>query len=177
MKVIDRFIAAARNRIVKRYIKVLEKQNKHLKILNAGGAEIFGSGINQWLRNRGHKVYVLDIVRKNTDVVADLNHKLPFRDRSFDVVIALAVVEHLKEYIKALNEFKRVGHCVILTTPSPYAKPVLEFLAFKLKIIDAKQIADHKHYLKKEELMQCGYKVKYFELSLNQLAYYGLEKF
>ena len=36
--------------------------------------------------------------------------------------------------------------------PSRYAKPVLEFLAFKLGVIDSDEILDHKRYFNHEEL-------------------------
>ena len=67
---------------------------------------------------------------------------------------------------------KRVGKYVIFTTPSPAAKPVLEFLASK-GIIDADQIADHKHYLTRDEIENHGYKHRYFEAGFNQLGYCG----
>ena len=67
----------------------------------------------------------------------------------------LAVLEHLDEPIKILREVERVlrprGR-LLLTVPSWYAKPVLEFLAFRLGIINKDEITDHKTYYNKKDL-------------------------
>ena len=44
---------------------------------------------------------------RKVDVVGDA-HSLPFKNDSFDVVLATEVLEHLKEPQRALNEMKRV---------------------------------------------------------------------
>lgn len=105
---------------------------------------------------------------------------LPFADESIDQVFLLAVLEHLTDPQAVLKETLRVikkdGE-IILTTPTPAAKPVLEFLAFRLGIIDADEILDHKHYFNHGELIQLlsstGFediKHCYFELGFNQLV-------
>jgi hypothetical protein len=40
-----------------------------------------------------------------------------------------------------------------MTIPSVYSKPVLEFLAYKLKIISKDEILDHKQYYDKSKLL------------------------
>ena len=86
---------------------------------------------------------------------ADLN-KMPLSmdDEEFDLITMLAVLEHLDEYSDVINEcfrgLKRGGR-IILTTPSPRSKPLLEFLA-NLRIISYAGIYDHKKYFKKEEI-------------------------
>lgn len=40
-----------------------------------------------------------------------------------------------------------------ITTPSKKSKKLLEFLAFKLKLISKEQILDHKNYFDKDELI------------------------
>lgn len=42
--------------------------------------------------------------------------KLPFKDREFDLVLALEVIEHIKEFEKALDEIKRVTKKFALIT-------------------------------------------------------------
>ena len=84
--------------------------------------------------------------------------KLEFPDQSFDQVSILAVLEHIipDEVDVLFREFWRVlapGGQVLLTTPTPAAKPVLELLAFRLKIISAPEIADHKHYYPREDIL------------------------
>jgi len=88
-------------------------------------------------------------------VLGDLNMPLTRADASLDVVISLAVLEHLDEPQHFLSEIYRMlvkgGRCV-LTTPGPTSKPLLEFLAYKLKIIDATEIRDHKNYFSSKDL-------------------------
>lgn len=78
-----------------------------------------------------------------------LAHQLPFANSSFDVVTMLAVLEHI-EYEKAiLLEVQRVlreGGKLILTVPSIWAQPVLEFLSYRVQIIDEAEIRNHKRY-------------------------------
>jgi SAM-dependent methyltransferase len=85
-----------------------------------------------------------------------LSNALPFDDCSFDIVTMLAVLEHLDEPMKIMREVERVlrpGGRLLLTVPSWYAKPVLEFLSFKLGIINKDEIADHKTYYNKADLL------------------------
>jgi len=52
---------------------------------------------------------------------------------SMDLVCSLAVIEHLNSPDNYLSEIKRIlrtGGTCIMTTPSVYGKPVLEFLAY-----------------------------------------------
>lgn len=77
--------------------------------------------------------------------------RLDFPDRSFDQISLLAVLEHipLDQVDVLFREFRRLirdDGIVLITTPTPLAKPVLEFMAFRLKIISEAEIADHRHY-------------------------------
>ena len=54
------------------------------------------------------------------DVIADLNHPLPFADDSFDEVRAIHLIEHLHDVMRALAEIHRVtrpGGTLYLVTP------------------------------------------------------------
>lgn len=86
---------------------------------------------------------------------ANLNQHIPLPDNSVDVVTSLAVLEHLTDRVQHLSEVYRIlkpGGMVLLTTPTPKNKPLLEFLAFRLKVTDATEIADHKCYLTGQDL-------------------------
>lgn len=78
-----------------------------------------------------------------------MTDSLPFEAESFDIVTMLAVLEHLADPLLMMSETERVlkkGGRLVLTVPSKIAKPVLEFMAFYLKIVNADEIRDHKRY-------------------------------
>lgn len=84
-----------------------------------------------------------------------LSDQLPFADASFDVVTLLAVLEHLENEQQMLAEIYRVlkpNGRIVLTVPSVWAQPVLEFLSYRLKIIDEREIRDHKRYYTRSRL-------------------------
>ena len=170
MAVLDFLTANIRYSQAKSLVRDIERKEKRkLRVLDAGGAD---GSFYKWLRKRGHKVYTLDL--KNSDVVANLEYSLPFKDKSFDLVVSLAVVEHLNNWNEALEEFKRVAEYVILTSPTPLAKPVLDFLA-KLNLVNREHIRDHKHYLTKSDFEKHGYKTFSFLFGFNRAAYYGFD--
>jgi len=100
-----------------------------------------------------------------TLLINDLDTALAIPDSSVDICLSLAVLEHLNHPLALLTEMRRIlkpGGTVVLTTPGPTSKPLLEFLAFKLKIIDADEIRDHKNYFSSTDLQrmfeQAGFK-------------------
>lgn len=85
------------------------------------------------------------------------SRRFDFPDASFNVVSLLAVLEHipLDQVDTLFREFARVlapGGRILITTPTPAAKPVLDFLAFKLHVISEPEIADHQHYYSAADL-------------------------
>lgn len=110
------------------------------------------------------------------------NEGIPLRKEIVDIVVMLAVLEHLKKPEKILGEIFRIlknNGCLYLTTPSPKAKGILEFLAFKLKVINKNSVLEHKKYFTPNEIIalleSAGFKkknitIKYFEFGLNILA-------
>lgn len=107
--------------------------------------------------------------------------KIPLKKGSCDAVTIIAVLEHVSDPQSLMNESFRIlkkGGKLILTSPSPLSKPILEFLAFKLRLIDKKEIKEHKNYfwpLKiKKMLFKSGFKKNniknyFFEFFLNNL--------
>lgn len=90
--------------------------------------------------------------------------KLDFKNNSFNKIYMLAVLEHIepKKIEKLFLEFKRVlkkNGKIILTTPTPRSKWLLELLAYRLQIISKEEIADHKKYYDKSEIEKLGKKV------------------
>jgi SAM-dependent methyltransferase len=73
---------------------------------------------------------------------------------SLDAVICLAVLEHLWDAQEPLREFHRVlapGGTLLVNVPSWRAKPVLEFVSFRLGLA-ADEMDDHKHYYDPRDL-------------------------
>jgi 2-polyprenyl-3-methyl-5-hydroxy-6-metoxy-1,4-benzoquinol methylase len=88
---------------------------------------------------------------------ARIDDRLPFPDESFDVITMLAVLEHLERpaaIVKEIERLLRPGGTLLLSVPSRYAKPVLEFLAFRLGIVNPDEIRDHKAYFNREDLFR-----------------------
>jgi SAM-dependent methyltransferase len=84
-----------------------------------------------------------------------LEKNLPFPSANFDIVTMVAVLEHFDYPENILGEISRIlkpGGSLVITVPSCYAKPVLEFLSFRLKIISSDEIRDHKLYYNRENL-------------------------
>jgi SAM-dependent methyltransferase len=116
-----------------------------------------------------------------TLVQNDLNGVLDIPDASLDVVLSLAVLEHLTQPERHLSEVYRIlrpGGTLLLTTPAPRGKPVLEFIAFRLHLIDPREIEDHKQYFDRamlyRALTQAGFTERNirhstFQLGMNNL--------
>lgn len=177
MAFLDGYTKYARYRIVKQKINELLpsiKQNlansDKPRVLNAGGGYGY---FHQALEEMGFDVVTCDI--SDAEIYCDLEKKLKFEDHSFDLVVSLAVLEHLDNWSQALSEFKRIAHYSVSTTPSIFGKPVLDSLAF-LNLVNREHIADHKHYLTKSEIKAHGYAHRYFQFGLNQLVFHVSEK-
>ncbi|HBH72183.1 MAG TPA: hypothetical protein DDY43_01785 [Synechococcales bacterium UBA10510] len=73
------------------------------------------------------------------------------KQRHYEVVIALAVFEHLhpqqlQQVLHQLHAITVPGALVVGTVPTPLARPILELLSYRLGLIDPSQIRDHKVY-------------------------------
>lgn len=102
------------------------------KILELGAAD--GSFLNLLSQSLNGKPAGLDIAADSTGLIKahDFNDKLPYPDKSFDLVIALEVIEHLYDTDFFLDEIRRVlkpkGY-LILSTPN------LASLSNRLKLL------------------------------------------
>jgi ubiquinone/menaquinone biosynthesis C-methylase UbiE len=114
---------------------------------------------------------------KLTTVRVRLNETLPFMDNSFDVVSMLAVLEHLDCPESMLQEICRVlrpNGFLVGTVPSKIAKHVLEFLSYRLGIVNKDEIRDHKQYYNRGSIValltKTGFtdiKHQYFQFAMN----------
>ena len=111
-----------------------------LKYLRSGASILeVGAGsawFSEQLRKRGYVVTTLDLVPP-ADIVGDINQwkQLGIRPHSFDVVVALEVVEHI-DCLATLRSVCKVGGLIMLSSPHPkwdWTMKILEFLHFNQK--------------------------------------------
>jgi len=112
---------------------------------------------------------------------AKLHKKIPLGSNSVDCVTMLASLEHFEYPIELLMEASRIlkkNRVLLITSPTPRAKKILEFLSYKLKILSPKQIRDHKNYFSKFQIKEilinrCKFTkviAKTFQFGLNNLV-------
>jgi SAM-dependent methyltransferase len=98
---------------------------------------------------------------------------LPFRP---NVVTMHAVLEHLEDPEAAVRYIRDVltpGGYFLFTVPSVAAKPVLEFLSFRLGLVSRREIEDHKRYFDRASCLALvepyfsEVRHAYFQLGLN----------
>ena len=127
----------------------------------------------------------LKIDSKTIDNIEFINNvemkKFPIKKESIDVVFLNAVLEHLHDPRKILKDCLKLlkpNGLIVLTTPAPCSKLLLEFMAYKLHIINELEIQDHVHYYSKKDIKKLVKKlsnkaklIKYrkFELGLNSI--------
>lgn len=107
----------------------------------------------------------------------DIEGPLPLQDNSVDVITMLAVLEHVendKELLKECHRILRPGGRLLITVPTIWNKPVGEFLAYRLHLLEEEEYRDHKRYYTKkaleEDVSLSGFRVsesKYWELKMN----------
>jgi SAM-dependent methyltransferase len=109
-----------------------------------------------------------------------LNNILPFENDFFDIVTMLAVLEHLEKPKEIVSEIARVlktGGLFVLTVPGKRAEPILNFLAFKLGIINKKEIADHKKYYDLSDIEEIVKDVHKLEIKKHKYFQFGMNNF
>jgi len=153
--------------------------------LGCGYSAPFLSHLSSKIKNgTGLDISVSNNKVKNNIVLirGSADKHLPFESNQFDTVTCLALIEHLNKPETMLKEVNRVlkkGGIFLLTTPSKKSKDLLEFLAYRLRIISKEEIEDHKRYYSTNTLkcnfIKAGFKehnisIKLFEFGLNLFA-------
>lgn len=171
-----------RFREVVKYID--QKNNVHIADIGSGP----NTPMKTYLRNNGIKIssYVaidplLNKRQKKVDIIKrPVIKRIPIKQKLKDYVIAAAFLEHIDNPKEILHEMIRItkpGGKIIITTPSPRAKTILEFLSDRLNLISRREIQEHKNYFDRGSLLKLlpknkkSLKIyhKYFEFGLNNL--------
>lgn len=170
-----------------RFNKVSRHINNNSIVLDLGCG--YNGTLLRFLSKKISDGYGMDISisKKRVDkkiqlVRGKVDGHIPFKKQQIDYITALAIIEHVENVEIMLAEIFRVlkkNGVLLLTTPSRYSKPILEFLASRLKIISGEEIEDHKRYYDKvslkNDLIKAGFKEKnikvdYFQFGLNIFA-------
>jgi len=179
---LDNFISYLRNKEIFKNINI-----KNKNILDFGCGSNFNNIIKKY--KSANYVFLVDYFNHNfkNDKMEYLNYggnlssiKKKVSKKKFDYIILSAVVEHLdypEVTINFLKQFLKTQGKFVLTAPSIYSKWLLEFMAFKLKIINAKMIEEHKRYYNFNEFKILAKKTNlrlkkfyFFELGFNTFA-------
>ncbi len=132
--------------------------------------------VYEQLQTKLHQEYDIDVV----DFDLEENMRLPFDDRSFDVVVMLAVFEHIEPprlsgLISEIGRVLKNDGIYIITTPAPWTDVLLKVMA-KSGLVSAVEIGEHKAaYTRKKigtVLKESGFKPDsihsgYFEVFMN----------
>ena len=115
-----------------------------------------------------------------------IRESLRTNGHQIDCVISLACFEHLEEIelrgvLGELFAITEPGAVIVGTVPTPAARPVLEFLSYKLGLIDPSQIMDHKIYYDRDSLRTSlqgtGWELaKYEKFQLGMNSFFELKK-
>jgi 2-polyprenyl-3-methyl-5-hydroxy-6-metoxy-1,4-benzoquinol methylase len=173
--IIDVFLSKYRSNFVKPYLSKYKvfcdigcgKEGKFIKSIHKYVKKAYGYDF-KLLKEEKSKNYIL----KKSDFTKN--------NIKYDIISFLAVLEHLDNpdfILKKIYSKLNKNGLLILTTPDKKSKCLLEFLAYKLKVINREEIEDHKTYYTKETLIEKlktnNFKIikhKYFQFSLNNLV-------
>jgi SAM-dependent methyltransferase len=99
--------SSAAPRMIQRLLRAAKQQRSAPSVLVVGGGAI-GSGVAALYADPAVQAIGTDVYASpNTKLVAD-GHALPFRDRVFDAVVVQAVLEHVLEPQRVVDEIHRV---------------------------------------------------------------------
>ena len=162
-KIFEKYLQRIRFRKVLPYVA-----DPSLSVLDFGG-------------NRGELQMMLG---GNAYTLVNYDHTAMY-GRTYDRIVMLAVLEHLAPsnafaLFKTFTKLLRPGGQILLTTPTPASKGLLEILA-AVRILDPENIAEHQHYWDKKDLTDLGAQTgltlqeyKKFQLGFNQFAVFSL---
>jgi len=173
-------------------VRKLLKKNKHISLLDVGCGqdvlyykflEYHFSGDMHRIKYAGLDplIYARQVFHKDIKIItAQYENYLQQTTDRYDLVTIFAVLEHVDDptdLMVVLSQLLVQGGYLIGTTPTKPAKPVLEFLSYKLGYIAEREIDEHKNYFDRRSILDIFAEVtksgrfftfhKYFEVILN----------
>lgn len=147
---LDKVILNLRNKEVRRYIQNGDKiadlgagNGAFLKSISDQISQGFAMDRYAAEKNEGNIRFIpFDLDEKNSALIQQ------FHD--LDLVTAQAVIEHIRSPFNLMRlsfDMLRPGGRMIVTTPTPRSRTILELLAFKLHITNSESLLEHRQYL------------------------------
>lgn len=181
--ILEKFLAEQRYKVAKQVLSNFKNKDRVLDI-GCGSYPKFLISLD-FKEKFGIDKYDYDFNNYGVNFIKfdlEKNKKLPFEDNFFDVITALALIEHLEEnvtknlFFEVFRILKNNG-IFLITTPSKISKPILELFS-RLKIVSKEEIEEHKKYYEISEIYKffelANFKninVKLFELGFNIIGY------
>lgn len=172
-------------------IKMLLKKKKQIALLDVGCGQdvLYHKFLEYHFPDNIHRFTYVGLdplidkkkVKNSITVVTTQYEKyLQATKDQYDLITIFAVLEHVDDptdLMVVLSQLLAVGGYLIGTTPTKPAKPVLEFLSYKLGYIAEREIDEHKNYFDRNSIQKIFRAVtkndsfytfhKYFETVLN----------
>ena len=162
--IITKFVADKRVGIILKILRRMNNQN--MKILDVGCGNMYITNI---IKSKGYNIKGLDMggakdykwMKQDPDYIMDARNMI-FEDNSFDVVIALEVIEHCD----ISSEVKRVlkpGGRFLCSTPTPFTDWIRKILVLT-KLLENQDFEGHDNIinLRKLPLKLLYYKKMFF---------------
>lgn len=144
--------------------------NKILIPENALVLDVASGGNPYWRSNVLMDKFVFDNSERDADLIIDRDFivgdvtRMPFKDKSFDFVIARHILEHLPEPEIFLKEIQRVGKAGYIETPSSFSENLFgwPFHIWEIDVSDNVLLIKTKNKNNNTQLKKMG---KYFNTS------------
>lgn len=178
----DKIVAFVRNKELLKHISIVNKD-----ILDFGCGSNFNNIFKRY--KTAKNVFLIDRIGKSfkfnqyqfLNYDGDLNSIKKFiSEKKLDFIIMSAIIEHMDKpeiTINFLKQFLNPQGMFLITAPSVHSKWLLEFMAFRLKIINSELVKEHKRYYNLSEYEALAKKTNlklekfyFFEFKLNTFA-------
>lgn len=157
--ILDKLFLHLRLHIVKRYV---DFSNKSILDVGSGYNAINLQYIKKHYKNVSLTALDLNLNNELLQIewieciIGDLEKPIPSSPNKYDIILATAILEHIQNdesFIQSCYHQLNDNGIFIVTTPSIRSQPALEFLAYKLHVIEEVEIRDHKRYYDKKMLI------------------------